>query len=114
MKWSILVLIAAVSLLVVSVTFATAHMYGYTGYYGPADNALKEEMLQEMNEVSELQQEYGSGQITQEQYNQGLQEHWQDMQQIHKEYGYGCPMLGTGTQPPVPAGPGMMGYGMMW
>jgi len=117
MKWSIFTIVAAVSLLAISVAFATAHMYGYTGYSGSADNALKESMLQEMNEVSVLHQQYQSGQITQEQYQQRLQEHWLDMQQIRQEYGYGgygCPMWGTGAQAPVPAGSGMMGYGMMW
>ena len=57
MKRSILALIATVSLLAISVAFATAQMYSYTGYYRPADNALREKMLQEMNEVSDLQQE---------------------------------------------------------
>jgi hypothetical protein len=114
MKWSIFAIVATVSLLAISVAFAAAQMYNYAGYFGPTDNTLREKMIQEMNEVSDLQQEYRSGQITQEQYQQGLQEHWLDMAQIHQEYGYGCPMLGAGTQTPVPAGPGMMGYGMMW
>ena len=113
MKKNMIVLIAAVSVFALAALYANAQMYNYNSMMrNNANNnqdysGFTNAMQQEMNEVSGLQQQYQSGQITQEQYNQGLQEHLNDMSGLHQQYGVGCPMAGA-----APGYGGMMG--MMW
>jgi hypothetical protein len=111
MRWPIPALVAALSLIALSVAFAAGQMYAYRGYYGYANGAIGQQMRQEMSEMLGLQQRYQSGRMTQEQYQQELQQRWQDMAKLYQQsgYGYGCPTWGSGIQAPVAAGPGMMG-----
>jgi len=83
MKLSVIALVIVVSLLAIATVFATAHMHDYSNFTNQTSSEFRSRMQQEMNEILELQQKYQSGQVTQQQYQQGLQEHWQDMQEIH-------------------------------
>ncbi len=111
MKVKILALAVAFSAFAFVALYANAQMYAprmFSNTNTATDySGFTNAMQNEMNEVFGLQQQYQSGQITQEQYQQGLQKHWQDMSQIHQQYGVGCPMAGT-----APGYGGMMG--MMW
>jgi LPS O-antigen subunit length determinant protein (WzzB/FepE family) len=61
------------------------------------------QMLDEMQDMINIQRQYLNGEITQEQFQEQLQEHHEEMQQFREENG-GCPMMGAGM--------GGHGYGM--
>jgi CHASE3 domain sensor protein len=57
---------------------------------------MLDDMQNEMQEMINVQKQYLNGEITEEQYQEQLQEHHDDMQELHKESGFGCPMMGGG------------------
>jgi len=85
-----MVMVIAISLLAIVSAVATARMHSYS----PMNSEITQSMQQEMNGVISLQQLYQSGQITQQQYQQALQQHLDDMQELRSKYGASHPMMG--------------------
>ena len=78
-----------ISFLAVATVIANAQMYSSRGLYSKdseQDSPLKEQMRQEMNELSTLQYKYEHHQITQDQYYKGMEGSCQKMTDIHREF----------------------------
>ena len=86
-----LVSIAAIifiSFIAIATVYANAQMHSYQALYneGSPNSAYKERMQAEITGLVELQGLEESGQITEAQYQQGMEERCSTMVDIQKEY----------------------------
>ncbi|OGI15680.1 hypothetical protein A3K63_04585 [Candidatus Micrarchaeota archaeon RBG_16_49_10] len=78
-------------------------------------NSFYDKMAEEHEEMLEAHRRLANGEITQEEFNELIAEHRQEMWELHQESGFGCPMMGGNG---FYRGSGMMrgfgnGFGMM-